>query len=335
MAYSAKSYVGGVTPATLAADLAAGTTGSITLNIPSTATTGWANLHAAVSSTAKCVMALDYGTSSEEKVLVSAVGAVVGTTVSITIDQRGYDGTSAAVHSAANNYPVLPVAAAVDFQEANTAVVNTVGKVGAAGDLLVGTGANAMTNLAVGSARSILTGGTTPAWLAASAANLVPVTDGGGITWQPAVWGNPSARIYASAATSVASVTSIPGTAAGTTITAIFDYVNGGMTVASNQITIPTTGYYALNCAVQLASVGSAYNTTTNIVRTRGGVDTIVGQWIGRSAAGIASTTGGSVTVSANAGDKFSFASRQDSGSAINCTTGSNATWLSATLVSI
>ena len=183
MTYFARAYVGGVTPGTLVTDIDASVT---TFAISVTGTTAWDILVSATAAKA-CIIAIDYGTTSEEKVLVPAGGVVrVGTTVTFTGVSRGYDGSSATTHQAASAGPVTPVAGAIDFTDANAAVQNTIGQIAANGDLLVGTGAGVMDNLAVGAAGSLLQGGTTPTWLGAGTANQYLRATGSGVAWQNA-----------------------------------------------------------------------------------------------------------------------------------------------------
>jgi len=106
------------------------------------------------------VVAIDYNTINEEKVLCSSVtsGGLV------TVLQRGYDGTTAIAHNS-TTINCVPVFSATEAREANTAVSNTVGQVTAAGDILIGTGANAMDNLAIGAqGTNLSTNGTTASW---------------------------------------------------------------------------------------------------------------------------------------------------------------------------
>ena len=113
-----------------------------------------------VAGSAPFVVAIDYNTTSEEKVLCSGVtaGGVV------TIITRGYEGTSAVGHNS-TIINCVPVFSATEAKEANAAVANTVGQIAAAGDILVGTAANVMDNLAIGAqGTNLSTNGTTASW---------------------------------------------------------------------------------------------------------------------------------------------------------------------------
>jgi hypothetical protein len=96
-------------------------------------------------STAPFVVAIDRGTASEEKVLITS-----RTGNSLTVTTRGYDGTTAASH--ASGATIEHVLDAVSFTDANKAAVQTIAKVTTAGDILVGTGAEAMKRLGIGAA---------------------------------------------------------------------------------------------------------------------------------------------------------------------------------------
>ena len=335
MAYTSKTYLGGVSPATLVSDITT-TTGvsTVSVNIPST--TGWADLAAAASSSAPTVFALDYGLSSEEKVLVDVV-VVTGNTATLHIIQRAYDNSTGQTHSAATNGLIVPVAAAVDFREANAAVVNTIGKIANAGEILAGTAAGTMTNVAAGTGDAILVGGTSPSFLSAAGASFkVPVSAASSITWQPAVYGNPSARIYPTAQTSVTTSATFPGTGGGTQVGSMAtEYVNGGMTVATNQITVPISGYYSISCLITWQSFNSG-GAVTNLVKTASGVDSVVAQWMGYSnGSGQTPAIGGASTIFLGAGNKIALGCKQNNGSTQNTNFGTTLTWLAATLVSV
>lgn len=92
---------------------------------------------------------LDPGSAAEEKVTFS--GRTSNTLTGVT---RGLDGTSAASHAA--TVTVRHTLSAVELEEANAAVRNTIGLVVAAEDLIVGSGANSMKRLAKGSNGTLL-----------------------------------------------------------------------------------------------------------------------------------------------------------------------------------
>jgi microcystin-dependent protein len=89
------------------------------------------------------VVAVDFGTATEEKILCSKVdtstGIVTVWTDSSGNNGRGYDGTGAIAHASGSNNPVIPVFSSIEADEANDASV-LVGTFQASGDLLVGTG---------------------------------------------------------------------------------------------------------------------------------------------------------------------------------------------------
>ena len=146
-AYSRNAYDGGATQASLSASLDTTTTTVVLANTNST----WNSLGPSYG----FFMSLGYGTQSEEKVYVPAQSVVwTNTTVTLTNVVRGVDGTAAAGHDAAA--PVVVVMTATDLDEANYAVTQTVGKVTAQGDILYGSGANALAALVAGANNSVL-----------------------------------------------------------------------------------------------------------------------------------------------------------------------------------
>jgi hypothetical protein len=118
------------------------------------------------------IVVIDRGTSSEEKILCASNS---GTTVTVASSGRGYDGTSATTHNATATVSLC--GGAIDFDETNQ-VSNLLGNA-AVGSLIIGAGAGTLpTKLAVGSATSILAGGTSPAFVSASNGQVFGVTGG-------------------------------------------------------------------------------------------------------------------------------------------------------------
>jgi hypothetical protein len=101
----------------------------VTTSITLVSTTNWTevNTGSALGTNGSYVIALDYGTATEEKVLVPA--GVTGPTLSGVT--RGYDGTIAAAHSD-TSLPVVPVFSATEAAEANVAV-QSIGNLGGRG----------------------------------------------------------------------------------------------------------------------------------------------------------------------------------------------------------
>ena len=104
------------------------------------------------------VVAVDYGTANEEKVLCSSVNLSNGQ-VTVWTDGtnngRGYDGSSTLVHT--GNAVCVPVFTATEAKESNYATSQTVGLIGAAGDILQGNGAQSLAKLSAGAAGTVLT----------------------------------------------------------------------------------------------------------------------------------------------------------------------------------
>lgn len=95
--------------------------------------------------------------NTAEKVWATALS---GSSLTIV---RAADGSSATSHAAGTG--IRPVAGAIDADEANRAVNETIGQVTTAGDMLVADGAASMTRLAVGTAGQVpVSSGTAPVW---------------------------------------------------------------------------------------------------------------------------------------------------------------------------
>jgi microcystin-dependent protein len=104
------------------------------------------------------VVAVDYGTANEEKVLCSLVNLSNGQ-VTVWTDGtnngRGYDGSQIVAHT--GNAVCVPVMTAAEAREFNYAVEQTVGQIATAGDLLVGNGANSLARIPAGISGTVLT----------------------------------------------------------------------------------------------------------------------------------------------------------------------------------
>jgi len=166
--YTLNTYTGGAIPASLTTGIGTSDT-SLILAGPFT---GWTGL----GSGGGFFLVLDYGvTIAEEKVYVptQSINWTLGT-VTLTSVVRGVDTSVTAAHSIGAT--VRPVLTAVDLQEANTLVSQSLGQIAANGDLLVGSAANTLTKIASGAAGTILTSAgvaATPTWNSSfPAANL-------------------------------------------------------------------------------------------------------------------------------------------------------------------
>lgn len=124
-----RSYAGAADGCTLTSAISAGDTSAVLTGT----VTNWPS-----TGTGPFYMVIDPGLAAEEKVLVSARSSG-----SITAMSRGQDGTTAAAHAV--GAIAYPVGAAVDFDEANSALSTMTTK----GDLLVTTG-SAYARLPVG-----------------------------------------------------------------------------------------------------------------------------------------------------------------------------------------
>ena len=166
--YSLRSYAGGATPTTLATSIAANDL-TFTLN----STTNWYQTDLVNSTghpsanplgnSGPFVVALDYGTATEEKILCSSVVLSTGV-VTVWVDGsnssntgRGYDGSTAQPHTSGSSGTALPVFTSTEAGVANYAVQQTVGQIVSAGDILQGSGANTLGVLTAGTAGTVLT----------------------------------------------------------------------------------------------------------------------------------------------------------------------------------
>lgn len=142
MSYERRDFKGGAAATTLASGINAT---DATISIASAA--GWPS-----GTNGHFFVCIDAGTASEEKIRCSTR---VGTSLTVVASTgRGSDDTTAASHSA--GAPIIHCATALDDNEANYAVAETVGLVTTAEDLLVGTGANALKRLGKGSNGQLL-----------------------------------------------------------------------------------------------------------------------------------------------------------------------------------
>ena len=97
------------------------------------------------------IITVDQGLTSEEKMLIQTRS---GATMNVASGGRGYNGTVAASHNA--NATVLHTIDAQDLDEANQTMYQTLGAIQSKGDLLVGSAANTLTRLAVGTTSQLL-----------------------------------------------------------------------------------------------------------------------------------------------------------------------------------
>ena len=185
-AFSLRDYGGYANPTSLTAQLGPTDVSFTILNALT-----WVNLSGSSlgsSGAGPFVVAVDYGSTSEEKILCSAINTSTGVVTVWTSganNGRGYDGTTAGTHQV--GAIAVPVFSATEADEANSTAVNTVGQITTAGDMLYGTGANALTRLAVGAQGSILTStGTAPGWTAKGSQGSIAYAGSTGIAFTAA-----------------------------------------------------------------------------------------------------------------------------------------------------
>ena len=216
------------------------------------------------------VVAVDYGTANEEKILCSLVdttSGIVNVWTNGSDTGRGYDGSSPVVHAA--NALCIPVFSATEASEANQAVRNTIGSVVASGDLLYGTGPNALGRLGIGTTGQVLTANASglPQWLA------------------PAVPAVPYmlAQLNENTGTSGVQTVKIDSVrhSSGTSGTV--------PTLASNAITVHQSGLYSVSWAVNIGANGS----TSNVNSIGTNINTSTGEQYSGSSSGVANAEAG------------------------------------------
>lgn len=141
MAYERREFEGGAVPTALTSGITAGDM-SFTIDDDE----GWPD-----GSDGDFFVIFDRGLSTQEKARCSGRA---GTTVSVATGGRGADQTGAVGHDP--GAPVEHGGVALDFNEANKAVAETVGRVTTKGDMLAATGPNAFDRVAVGANGTIL-----------------------------------------------------------------------------------------------------------------------------------------------------------------------------------
>jgi hypothetical protein len=219
-------------------------------------------------------VAVDYGGSAEEKILCSGIsGNVITIWTDGTLNGRGYDGSSATLHSA--NAIAVPVWTATEADEANRAVQNTIGRVTTVGDMLYATSSSAIGRLGIGASGSILVagsgaptwlapgstgtllqGGTTPSWLALGAASTMLTSTGTGLAW--AKLAPDHLECYNTGSGQNISQTSGTITTTVTLGSSVNSQGANPPTLASNVVTVHEDGLYQINFTVEMANTSNA-----------------------------------------------------------------------------
>jgi len=196
MAYERRSYSGRAQATTLNAAIT-DTQTSFVLFDSSTWIEGPSYGSNRVGTAGNFVICVDYGTSTEEKILCSSLSG----TGTITVAARGYDGTAARSHSLGAT--VILVFSAAEAYEANYAVNETVGTITTAGDMLVAASLNNFSRLPIGSDGSLLTAASgSVGWSAVGSSGQLLQATGSGIQWATGIV--PSILAYQAANASTA-----------------------------------------------------------------------------------------------------------------------------------
>ena len=280
--YDQRSFSGAALPTTLASGGVNFTDASGVIPLTATAASlKWYEVNASGAATGNLlgysgnfVIALDYGLSTEEKILCSGIsGSSVTIWTSGGLTGRGWDGTTAQTHTSTTGI-VVPVYSAADALGAAQLTHQILGNATAANELVVSTGANAVGIVAAPSTagQSLTYNGTTVGWANGTAnvtispaavppsspiqGNLWYTSDthtlfvnevsGGWTSTTPGP--NPIARITASTGTSLSAAT--PTTIAFDTTT----FAQNGLSRVSNGIQVTIPGYYQIHGGYTLVS---------------------------------------------------------------------------------
>jgi hypothetical protein len=121
------------------------------------------------------IVTIDQNLATEEKVLIASR---TGPTLSVALNGRGYNGTVAHVHGTSAS--VLHTIDAQDLDEANQAVVQTLGAIAAKGDLLVGASPNNLNKVAIGStSQTLQVVGGTVSWVSYGSGGTAAIASAG------------------------------------------------------------------------------------------------------------------------------------------------------------
>jgi len=296
MPYERRDYDGAAVATTIVGAL---TSGDTTISIA--ASTSWPD-----GSPGPFYAVIDRATASEEVVKVTTR---TGTTLSSVT--RGVDGTSAVAHAAGAAIEHCMVG--VDLDEANYAVNQTVSKITTAEDLLVGSAANALKRLGVGSngqllqvASGVVGWGALPAGVISSATMFgTGVVDAAAIasnavdTAELAANAVTTAKIAANAVDETKIASSVAGSGLaggagtalsvgvdGTTIEITADQLNvkalgvGTSHLAANAVTTAKITDANVTAAKVSAEAWTSYNPTVGGTGWAAGNGTLTGAWI-------------------------------------------------------
>jgi len=263
------------------------------------------------------VVAVDYGTPNEEKILCSRANTsnnVVTVWSYGSVNGRGYDGTASVTHSV--NAVCVPVLSATEADESNSAVYNTVGQIASTGQLLVGSGANSLVALTPGSSGTVLT---------STGATSIPAWQQNGII------GNPTARMYSSSTQTVGTTNSQITGFAKDFKTGTIDVCNDTSSGATNAITIKVAGTYQVNGQVYWGTAANVNGYAIGWIYKNGSA---VAKNLGSSAVGSGAVSPNpSTLLNLAVGDVLTLWASTNNGTAQAVSGGTTNMWLSCSLV--
>lgn len=297
--FVARSYSGGAPIAYISAPMGATDT-SFTI----TPTLGWVTPDSnPLGVDGPFVVAVDRGLATEEKILCTSINLSTGLIQVYNTGGflgRGYDQTNATTHTPSGGSPlngaVQVVWTAVEAAEANKVVTYILGTAGGS-----------------------------------QADGEVLTWHGGAPTWGPStpLLGSPAGRMYCSGGGTLAngSPTQI--------INMVQDFVAGGVTVASNQLTVPVAGDYLVTWSLGYNSgggnvgAGGYYNAVLNL---NGSEIRQVSHFVGSPT--IQPIVSGADLVRLDASDHLTLVGQQGSGGIEGWTASATSTFVSAMLAS-
>ena len=271
-------------------------------------------------STGPFVVTVDANTGTEEKILCTSRAS---DTFTIDAAGRAWDisgggSSTGPAHSA--NAPVVHTLSAVDLDEANQAVVQTIGKVTTAGDMLVASGAHAFSRVAAIAKGGlwVTTGvGAAPVWLPVGSDTQVLTADStqtNGVKWAPV----PGVTSFNAGTGAIAQTNGYGVTGAdanpptpAVSLTSASSFISGDVTLSGATAAAVTSlslaaGSWLVLCQMYVSNSGAAAD---------------VGGWLSTVSAGGTAVAAGGVNVGPTQGGAVADASCTFAGLVVPSTT--------------